>query len=116
MVKASTTGVPEDDTDRLALPAVQPVGTLQQVLAALSDPVRLEMVRRMAKTREPVACTLLYEGINKSTASHHFKILREAGLTERVMIGGQVHQLLRADAVEGALPGVLTSVVAAAEG
>ena len=113
MANTATTSAPED-TDHLTLPAVQPVGPLQQVLAALADPVRLEMVRRMAQAGEPIACGLLYEGINKSTASHHFKILREAGLTERVMIGGQVHQQLRADAVEDALPGVLPAVVAAA--
>jgi DNA-binding transcriptional ArsR family regulator len=98
------------------LPAVQPVGSLQQVLAALADPVRLEMVRRLAESGEPIACANLYAGINKSTASHHFKILREAGLTERVVIGGQTHQLLRAREVEDALPGVLSSVVAAAHG
>jgi DNA-binding transcriptional ArsR family regulator len=98
------------------LPAVQPVGSLQQVLAALADPVRLEMVRRLAESGEPMACANLDAGINKSTASHHFKILREAGLTERVMIGGQTHQLLRTREVEGALPGVLSSVVAAAHG
>ena len=98
------------------LPAVQPVGTLTQVLAALADPVRLEMVRRMAATTDPVACAQLYEGINKSTASHHFKILREAGLTERVMISGQTHQVLRTDEVEAALPGVLAAVVAATRG
>ena len=99
------------------LPAVQPVGTLQQVLAALADPVRLEMVRRLADGGdEPIACARLYDGINKSTASHHFKILREAGLTERVMIGGQIHQRLCAREVEDALPGVLTSVIAAAHG
>jgi DNA-binding transcriptional ArsR family regulator len=98
------------------LPAVQPVGTVQQVLAALADPVRLEMVRRLAEAGEPMACSQLYAGINKSTASHHFKILREAGLTERVMVGGQTHQLLRTPEVEAALPGVLASVVAAARG
>jgi DNA-binding transcriptional ArsR family regulator len=96
------------------LPAVQPVASLQQVLAALADPVRLEMVRRLAEKGEPIACSQLYAGINKSTASHHFKTLREAGLTERVMIGGQTHQLLRTREVEEALPGVLSSVVAAA--
>lgn len=96
------------------LPAVQPVGPLQQVLAALADPVRLEMVRRLADVGEPIACAALYVGINKSTASHHFKILREAGLTERVVVGGQTHQLLRSREVEEALPGVLTAVVAAA--
>ena len=106
----------ETAEERHELPAVQPVGTLQQVLAALADPVRLEMVRRMARTGEPVACGDLYDTINKSTASHHFKILREAGLTERVVLGGQTHQLLRAREVEEALPGVLSSVVAAARG
>jgi DNA-binding transcriptional ArsR family regulator len=87
---------------------------LQQVLAALADPVRLEMVRRLSEAGESVACAQLYADINKSTASHHFKILREAGLTERVVVGGQTHQLLRTDAVEAALPGVLSAVVAAA--
>jgi len=98
------------------LPAVLPVGTVQQVLAALADPVRLEMVRRMSETDGPVACGLLYEGIGKSTASHHFKILREAGITERVVIGGQTHQLLRRDELEKALPGVVSAVVSAADG
>ena len=105
----------EEGTDSPELPAVQPVGPLQQVLAALADPVRLEMVRRLSESGRPMACSQLYAGINKSTASHHFKILREAGLTERVMIGGQAHQLLRTDEVERALPGVLPAVVAAAE-
>jgi DNA-binding transcriptional ArsR family regulator len=104
------------EAEQHELPATQPVGTLQQVLAALSDPVRLEMVRRMADRDAPVACAQLYDGINKSTASHHFKILRQAGLTERVMIGGQIHQRLCRREVEAALPGVLSSVVAAARG
>lgn len=93
------------------LPAREPIGTLQGLLAALSDPVRLEMVRRLAGTPQPQACSLLYDRINKSTASHHFKILREAGLTERVMIGGQAHQRLRTDDVERAFPGVLSSIL-----
>jgi DNA-binding transcriptional ArsR family regulator len=96
------------------LPAVQPVASLQQVLAALADPVRLEMVRRLAESDEPIACSDLYADISKSTASHHFKTLREAGLTERVVIGGQTYQRLRSREVEDALPGVLASVVAAA--
>jgi DNA-binding transcriptional ArsR family regulator len=104
------------ESEERTLPAVQPVGTLHQVLAALADPVRLEMVRRLAEAGEPIACAQLYVGINKSTASHHFKILREAGLTERVVIGGQTHQLLRSREVDDALPGVLPSVVAAARG
>ena len=96
------------------LPAISPMGTLRDVLEALSDPVRLEMVRRLASAGAPVACSDLYDSVSKSTASHHFKVLREAGLTERLIIGGQTHQLLRLDDLESSYPGVVKSVVAAA--
>ena len=96
-----------------SLPTISPMGTLQDVLEALSDPVRLEMVRRLAAAGGPVACADLYESVSKSTASHHFKVLREAGLTERTNIGGQTHQRLRLDDLEALFPGVVTSIVAA---
>ncbi|MEP9362658.1 ArsR family transcriptional regulator [Nocardioides sp. CN2-186] len=89
------------------------VGTLQEVLAALSDPVRLEMVRRMHAEGGPAPCARLYDEVSKSTASHHFKILREAGVTNRSVIGGQTHQELRLDDVEATYPGVLSSILAA---
>lgn len=92
-----------------------PVAGLQEVLAALADPVRLEMVRRLARSDEPVACGALYDGIGKSTASHHFKTLREAGVIQRLVIGGNTHQRLRAADVEAAYPGVLTAILRAAE-
>ena len=98
------------------LPTISPMGTLQEVLEALSDPVRLEMVRRMASAGEPVACSELYDSVSKSTASHHFKVLREAGLTERTNIGGQTHQRLRLDDLEDAFPGVVSSIVSAQRG
>jgi DNA-binding transcriptional ArsR family regulator len=87
------------------------VGSVQQVLAALADPVRLEMIRRLRNAGSPVPCARLYDGINKSTATHHFKILREAGLTERLVIDGQTHQRLRGDQVDAAVPGLLNSIV-----
>jgi DNA-binding transcriptional ArsR family regulator len=96
-----------------SLPTISPMGTLQDVLEALSDPVRLEMVRRLAAAGAPVACADLYESVSKSTASHHFKVLREAGLTERTNVGGQTHQRLRLDDLEASYPGVVTSIVAA---
>ena len=98
--------------EALLAPEKLPMGTLQQVLAAISDPVRLEMVRRLQEDGGPAVCSRLYDGAGKSTASHHFKILREAGVTERLTIGGQVHQLLRLDEVEAAYPGVLASILA----
>lgn len=87
------------------------VGTVQQVLAAIHDPVRLEMVRRLYNAGTPLQCGALYDGINKSTATHHFKILREAGVTERLAIDGLIHQRLRRAEVDAAIPGLLSSVV-----
>jgi DNA-binding transcriptional ArsR family regulator len=89
-----------------------PVAGLQDVLAAVSDPIRLEMLRRLDQGGEPVACSLLYDGIGKSTASHHFKILREAGVIECSLIAGKTYQRLRLDEVESAYPGVLSSILA----
>ena len=88
-----------------------PVGTVQQVLAAVHDPVRLEMVRRLYNAGKPLQCGALYDGINKSTATHHFKILREAGVTERLAVDGRIHQRLRRAEVDAAIPGLLSSIV-----
>lgn len=90
------------------------VGSVHQVLAALADPVRLEMIRRLHNAGSPMPCAKLYDVINKSTATHHFKILREAGLTERTVVDGQTLQRLRTDDVDAAVPGLLHSVVAKA--
>jgi predicted transcriptional regulator len=104
----------DQQEDRVeTLPTISPMGTLQDVLEALSDPVRLEMVRRMADEGGPVACARLYDSVSKSTASHHFKVLREAGLTERLTLGGQTHQRLRTDDLEDSFPGVVSSIIAA---
>ncbi|WP_446223240.1 ArsR/SmtB family transcription factor [Nocardia sp. IBHARD005] len=92
----------------------KPVAALPTVLGALHDPVRLEMVRRLSNAAAPIRCAALYDAINKSTATHHFKILREAGLIERLTIDGQTFQNLRTDAIEHALPGLLPSIVDAA--
>ncbi|MGI8869759.1 MAG: ArsR/SmtB family transcription factor [Mycobacteriales bacterium] len=103
------------ERDHLAEDA-HPVGTIQDVLSALSDPIRLEMVRRLAHEGGPVPCGRLYSGIGKSTASHHFKILRAAGVTSRRTIDGQVHQQLEAGTVDARYPGLLDSVIRAVGG
>ncbi|MEV0027745.1 ArsR family transcriptional regulator [Nocardia sp. NPDC050793] len=94
--------------------AAPPIAQLPAVLGALQDPVRLEMVRRLRNAGTAVRCCELYDMINKSTATHHFKILREAGVIERLVIDGQTCQQLRTDDLDSALPGLLDVVVAAA--
>lgn len=91
-----------------------PVAALPAVLGALQDPVRLEMVRRLSNAGDAVRCGALYDLINKSTATHHFKILQRAGLVERVVVDGNTCQRLRTAELETALPGLLASVVEAA--
>lgn len=93
----------------------EPVGSLQAVLGALHDPVRLEMVRRLKAAGTRVRCIDLYDGINKSTATHHFKILREAGIIERAVVDGLIHQRLLDEAVDASYPGLLAAVVGAAD-
>ena len=101
--------VPHEST-----PTISPMGTLQDVLEALSDPVRLEMVRRMARAGDPVACADLYDSVSKSTASHHFKVLREAGLTERAHRSAvRPTSSLRLADLEESFPGVVSSILAA---
>lgn len=95
----------------VAGPAACPVGSVQQVLGAIHDPVRLEIVRRLFNAGAAMQCGALYDGINKSTATHHFKILREAGVTERLVLDGMTCQRLRRDEVDAAFPGLLESVV-----
>ena len=52
---------------------------LERVLYALSDPVRLEIVQRLAQVAE-ASCGDLDGGRPKSSMSHHFRVLRDAGL------------------------------------
>lgn len=101
-------GQPADD-------APVPVAGIQQLLAALQDPVRLEMVRRLVDAGGEARCIALYDTVGKSTAAHHFKILREAGITERRTVDGGVRIRLRAGDVAEAAPGLLEAVVGAAE-
>ena len=64
------------------------------VLQALSDPVRLEIVRQLAGCAEDsdLKCGQIELPVTKSTASHHFKILRAAGVDRRARAGHeQVH-------------------------
>ncbi|WOC12508.1 ArsR/SmtB family transcription factor [Gordonia sp. MP11Mi] len=90
------------------------VADLHTVLNALADPVRLEMARRLHDAGRELSCTSLYDTVGKATASHHFKILREAGIVVRHAAGQGATYALRADDVDAAYPGLLTAVLSAA--
>ena len=85
---------------------------LHEVLAALGDPVRLNIVRQLADRGE-VPCGGFGLELAKSTLSHHFKVLREAGLVGARSEGTSLMNYLERDAVERRFPGLLTSVLGA---
>ena len=84
---------------------------LEDVLAALSDPVRMRIVRALAEESEGLACGTLNLPVTKSTASHHFKVLREAGIIDQEMRGRTRHNTLRRDDLERDYPGLLELVL-----
>jgi DNA-binding transcriptional ArsR family regulator len=88
--------------------------TLAVVMAALSDPMRVAIVRELA-VRGESACGAFELGISKATRSHHFKVLREAGLTHTRAEGTHRLVSLRRDVVDSRFPGLLDAVLAAAE-
>lgn len=89
-----------------------PVVGIQKLLRALADPVRLEMVRRLATDPAREApCSDLYEDLSKSTATHHFKVLVEAGVLQPVMVGPSRGHRLRDAALDEAAPGLLDALM-----
>lgn len=86
--------------------------TLESVLNALSDPVRLQIIRTLAVEKER-ACGTFGLPVTKSTASHHFRVLREAGLIRQREEGRTKMTCLRREDVDARFPGLLQSVLSA---
>ena len=83
---------------------------LSEVLNALSDPVRLDIVRSLAVKGER-CCGDLSVPVSKSTLSHHLKVLRHAGLTQTRADGTQRLVSLRQVEVEARFPGLLDAIL-----
>ena len=83
---------------------------LTMVLQALGDPVRLRILRALATDGEQ-ACGTVELGVSKATRSHHFKVLREAGVTHTRVQGTRRHVSLRRDDLEDRFPGLLDAVL-----
>lgn len=86
---------------------------LASVLHALSDPVRLEIVAGLADGEER-ACGSFDVGVTKSTCTHHFRVLREAGLIRQRQQGTMRLNSLRRDDLEARFPGLLGTILKAA--
>lgn len=83
---------------------------LAVVLHALGDGVRLDLVRRMAADGE-CPCSPPDVDVPRSTLSNHWRILREAGVTDTRALGKARCMSLRREELDGRFPGLLAAVL-----
>ncbi len=83
---------------------------LTAVLYALSDEVRLEIVRQLAERGE-LPCGVFELDRPKSSLSHHFRVLRESGLVSTRRNGTVLLNTLRRQEIEARFPGLIGAVL-----
>ena len=88
--------------------------SLPRVLAALSDPTRIGIVRVLADGRER-GWGQLRAPVAKSTLSHHLKILREAGITRTRQEGTRCYVTLRRAELDERFPDLTRALLSAAD-
>src|SRR5947208_15181783 len=93
----------------LAHPSRQQI-ELAAVLHALSDPMRLQIVAALAEGDE-LTCGSFGLPVTKSTCTHHFKVLREAGLIQQRQVGTSRLNKLRREDLEARFPGLLGTIL-----
>jgi len=84
---------------------------LAAVLHALSDPMRLKIVAALAADGGERTCNSFNLPIVKSTCTHHFKVLREAGVIHQRVMGTKRVSSLRRQDLEARFPGLLNAVL-----
>ncbi|MFF3665531.1 ArsR/SmtB family transcription factor [Microtetraspora malaysiensis] len=84
--------------------------TLVAVMGALSDPIRIGLVRVLADGRER-GWGELRAPVAKSTLSHHLRVLRDAGITRTRQEGTRCFVELRRGDLDVRFPGLLDAVL-----
>jgi DNA-binding transcriptional ArsR family regulator len=87
---------------------------MANVLHALSDPQRLSIVRCLADDPTPRRCGGFELDVTKSTLTHHFRVLREAGVIDQREEGTARLNSLRRTDLDERFPGLLAAVLAGA--
>jgi DNA-binding transcriptional ArsR family regulator len=99
-------------TGELDAPALDVVD-FGAVLAALADPLRRQVVVALLKRGGEHACSSFGLPVAKSTRTHHWRVLREAGLIRQRDLGNGSAVSLRRDEIDERFPGLLDAVLAA---
>ncbi|MFI6063101.1 ArsR/SmtB family transcription factor [Streptomyces sp. NPDC051286] len=87
---------------------------VEAVLHALSDPMRLRVVRELAAAEGELTCSHIELPVSKSTSTHHFRVLRESGVVSQTYRGTAKMNGLRRDDLDTLFPGLLDAILAAA--
>jgi DNA-binding transcriptional ArsR family regulator len=86
--------------------------TLDQALDAVADPVRRTIIRELASQPDWTrACGTFDLPVTKATRSHHFTVLRNAGLIEQRDEGPRRLNRLRRPEFDTRFPGLLALVL-----
>ncbi|MBB1092076.1 helix-turn-helix transcriptional regulator [Rhodopseudomonas palustris] len=87
--------------------------TLEGVLAALADPMRLRIVKALLGQADCLSCTAAAPcpDMAKSTLSNHFRVLREAGLIRTTKKGVENRNIVREADINARFPGLLKAIL-----
>jgi DNA-binding transcriptional ArsR family regulator len=91
--------------------------TLEGVLGALADPMRLRIVKSLLGKDSCMSCTEAAPcpDMAKSTLSHHFRVLRDAGLIQTTKRGVEHRNVVREDDIDARFPKLLETVLGFAD-
>lgn len=92
-------------------PAMREVA-LRDILAALADPCRMAIVAALLRENRCLACNEVPLEVSKATRSHHFDVLRDAGLIATCTEGTKCKTSLRREELEERFPGLLALLLA----
>ncbi|SFR01219.1 MULTISPECIES: ArsR/SmtB family transcription factor [unclassified Enterobacter] len=79
---------------------------LENVLFALGNPLRLDIVKTLADEGEQ-ACGGLRKDVAKSTMTHHWRVLRDSGVIWQRPQGRENLISLRRDDLDARFPGLM---------
>ncbi|HKS34168.1 MAG TPA: helix-turn-helix domain-containing protein [Enterobacteriaceae bacterium] len=84
---------------------------LEQVLLALGNPLRLEILRQLADGQELSCNALRPQDVAKSTMTHHWRVLRDSGVIWQRPQGRENMISLRREDLDSRFPGLLDTLL-----
>jgi DNA-binding transcriptional ArsR family regulator len=98
----------------LTHPSIDDV-TVEGILHALSDPIRVAIYAHLVGSESAHSCTAFSQMsdrcIPKSTLSQHFRALREAGLIRSERHGVEMHNTSRCEEIQQRFPGLIAAIM-----